>query len=94
MELTMTEQVQDVLSETKQQYLTEFFQKYADLIQFVNSLPINLQFKQNAVTRFDEGMFWVREGIINIQPTAPLSDETEPTEPPEAETEKETETTE
>lgn len=63
----MTEQIQDELSLMKQQYMTKFFEKYSDLIQYVNLIPIHLQFKQNAVTRFDEGMFWAREGIINIQ---------------------------
>jgi hypothetical protein len=77
MEFTMTEQAQDELNLVKQRFLTTFFQKYPDLVQFVNSLPIHLQFKQNAVTRFDEGMFWVREGIINIQPDAPDTIETQ-----------------
>lgn len=67
----MTEAPQDEQSLIKQQYLTTFFAKYSDLITYVNSLPIHLQFKQNSVTRLDEGMFWVREGIVHIQTAVP-----------------------
>lgn len=74
----MTEEVQDQNSLIRQQYLTTFFSKYSDLITYVNSLPMHLQFKQNAVTRLDEGMFWVREGLIHLQTFAPEAPVSEP----------------
>ncbi len=78
----MTDAVQEDLSLIKQQYLQTFFAKYTDLIQFVNSLPIHIQFKQNAVTRLDEGMFWVREGIVHLQTMAPEAPPQEPISEP------------
>jgi len=76
----MTEEAQDQNSLIKQQYLATFFGKYSDLIQYVNNLPIHIQFKQNAVTRLDEGMFWVREGIVHLQTVASAAPETPPQE--------------
>ena len=55
----------------KQQYLTSFFAKYTDLINYVQTIPMHVQFKQNAVTRLDEGMFWTREGIMHLQTAIP-----------------------
>ena len=55
----------------KQEYLTTFFSKYTDLVQYVNSLPMHQQIKLNALMRLDEGMFWVREGIVHLQTAIP-----------------------
>lgn len=41
-------------------------------------MPINQQFKQNAITRLDEGMFWAREGIVHLQTLAPEAPVAEP----------------
>lgn len=73
----MTEETQDQNSLIKQQYLQTFFAKYTDLVNYVNTLPIHVQLKQNSITRLDEGMFWVREGIAHIQtviPEAPVDE--------------------
>lgn len=67
----MTEETQQDVSLMKQKFLTTFFKIYSDMIEFVNTLPIHGQFKLNAVTRLDEGMFWVREGVVQIQTLAP-----------------------
>ena len=70
----MTEAAQDP-SLVKQEYLTKFFAKYTDLVHYVNTLPIHQQIKLNSLMRLDEGMFWVREGIVHLQtaiPEAPL----------------------
>lgn len=78
----MTEEVpQDKNSLIKQEFLATFFGKYSDLVQYVNSLPIHVKLKEHAVTRLDEGMFWVREGIVHIQtaiPEEPPKDEYPP----------------
>ena len=61
----------------KQEHLTNFFAKYSELIQYVNSMPIHQQIKINALMRLDEGMFWTREGIMHMQaaiPEAPISE--------------------
>lgn len=67
----MTEEVQDKNSLIKQELLATFFAKYSDLVQYVNNLPIHVKLKENAVTRLDEGMMWVREGIVHIQTAIP-----------------------
>jgi hypothetical protein len=54
-------------SQLKQKYLAEYFIKYTDLIKYINTLPMNIHFKQNAVTRLDESMFWTRDGILSLQ---------------------------
>ncbi len=74
----MTEEAAQDSSLIKQQYLSTFFSKYTDLINYVNSLPVHIQFKRNAVTRLDEGMFWVREGIVHLQTMAPEPTPQEP----------------
>lgn len=66
----MTETAQEP-SLVKQQYLTAFFSKYTDLINYVNTIPMHIKIKENAVTRLDEGMFWVREGIVHLQTAIP-----------------------
>lgn len=66
----MTEPAQDT-SLVKQEYLTKFFAKYTDLVQYVNNLPIHQQIKLNSLMRLDEGMFWVREGIVHLQTAIP-----------------------
>ncbi len=76
----MTEEAQDQASLVKQQYLQTFFAKYTDLITYVNSLPVHVKLKENAVTRLDEGMFWVREGIVHLQTSVPETEVAEPTE--------------
>ncbi len=55
----------------KHELLVTFFRKYRDLIQYVENLPIDVRFKQNAISRFDEGMYWTREAIGFIQTVAP-----------------------
>jgi len=72
------EEPQDQNSLLKQKYLQAFFAKYTDVIQYVNSLPIHVKLKENAVTRLDEGMFWVREGIVHLQPAEPQESISEP----------------
>lgn len=66
----MTDEVTEQ-SLIRQEYLTTFFKKYAEMVGFINSIPMHQQFKLNAITRFDEFMFWVREGIINLPTMTP-----------------------
>ena len=77
----MKEEAKDKQALIKQQYLATFFAKYTEVINYVQTLPIHIQFKQNAVTRLDEGMFWVREGIVHIQTVASAAPEA-PEAPP------------
>lgn len=67
----MTKEVQDKNSLIKQELLATFFAKYSDLLQYVNNLPIHVKLKEHGVTRLDEGMFWVREGIVHLQTAIP-----------------------
>ena len=67
----MTEVRQDQDSLIKHQFLADFYKKYSDIVEFTNSLPLHHQFKLNAITRVDEFMFWVREGIMHIQTAIP-----------------------
>lgn len=75
----MTDAVQTEHSLKKQYLLAQFFTKYQALIEYVQTLEIHPQFKLNAITNLDQGMFWAREGIINIPaPVIPVVEE--PTE--------------
>jgi len=84
----MTDAVQTEHSLKKQYLLAQFFTKYQALMEFVQGLEIHPQFKQNAVTSLDVGMFWAREAIINIpaqeavEPTAPTTPEIPLESPP------------
>lgn len=75
----MMEAAEDQQSLVRQQYLQTFFAKYTDLVNYVHSLPIHGKMKENSITRFDEGMFWVREGIVHLQTLAPQEPVAEPT---------------
>ncbi len=70
----MTDEILEQQSLAKQQFLATFFSKFSDIQKFVDTLPIHLHLKQNAITRFDEGMFWVREGIMHLQTIAPVGE--------------------
>lgn len=85
----MTDAVQTEHSLKKQYLLAQFFTKYQALMDFVQSLEIHPQFKLNAVTSLDVGMFWAREAIINIpapevpaEPPAPIEPENPLESPP------------
>jgi hypothetical protein len=78
----MSEVPQDQGSLIKNQFLTDFFKKYGDLVEFVNNLPIHQQFKLNAITRCDEFMFWVREGIVHIKTAIPEGEPNPPVSEP------------
>lgn len=73
LENVMTEETINQSPAPKQALLLEFFKKYGDIVEFVNSLQIHQQFKLNAITRLDECMFWTREAISNMgMPVKPV----------------------
>ena len=63
----------DNLDKLKTQYLTELNVHYRDLINFLQSLPVNQLFKANAFLNLDQGIMWVQKGIelVTVQTEAP-----------------------
>lgn len=62
----MTDENQEAHMKNKQELLQIFFNKYTDIIKFLQSLEINDQLKSYSMMNFDQGMFWLREGIVNM----------------------------
>lgn len=66
----MTEETLDQNSLIKKEYLQKVFAKYADLVNYVLSLPVHEKLKQNTITKLDDLIFLVRQSIVNLQTTA------------------------
>lgn len=51
------------LSKLKLDYLTEISIQYKNLINSLQNIPVNQQFKNHAFQNLDQGIMWFQKGI-------------------------------
>lgn len=57
----------DELLNTKNQLISELGIQYKNLINFLQTLPVNQQFKSHGFMNLDQGMMWFQKAIELLQ---------------------------
>lgn len=57
----------DTLNKLKTEFLSELNVQYKNLINFLQMLPVNQQFKNYGFMNLDQGIMWFHKGIEILQ---------------------------
>lgn len=57
----------DEFDKFKQTLLAELTVQYKNLVSFLQTLPINQNFKSNGFQNLDQGLMWMEKGIAILQ---------------------------
>lgn len=67
----MSEATPEQLAQLKTFFSNQFSKAYNDLVLLVQGLPIHDKLKSHAFMNFDQGMFWVTQGINTFNVNQP-----------------------
>lgn len=57
----------DELQKFKHDSLLQLRTNYSNLVNYINSLPLNQNFRQFCFQNLDQGVFWVEKGLELLQ---------------------------
>ena len=87
----MTNQIDPRLIQMQQVLLQTISDKYQALVETINKIPMQQDFKVSAITNINQGFLWAKEGIPTVNfnfepptPSEPTSAEVPPVIPEES----------
>ncbi len=57
----------DELLKTRNELMLQLNVQYSNLVNFLNTLPINQKFKEHCFQNLDQGVMWAQKGIEFLQ---------------------------